>query len=233
MDGVQGYLRSIFFIVACLISVSGKAADTSGSIGQVLETYRDKVEFRLIPYFQYAGVNWPPEEMQLLAVKDTRRMELWARSGNGWRHVRDYKIKGMSGALGPKLKEGDLQVPEGIYRISRLNPNSSFHLSLKVDYPNAYDREMAQRDGRRQLGGDIFIHGSRVSRGCLAMGDNAIEELFVLAALLGKDQVGLLIAPVDFRIYSAEQRWPGSPDWSNDLYRNIAAEMRRFEHRKE
>lgn len=87
-----------------------------------------------------------------------------------------------SGGPGPKLREGDLQVPEGVYRLTAFNPNSSYHLSLRVDYPNAEDRAaedraVARSDRRTSLGGDIFIHGKAVSIGCLAIGDPGIEEL--------------------------------------------------------
>ena len=91
----------------------------------------------------------------------------------------------LRGASGPKIQRGDKQVPEGVYGISYLNPNSAYHLSLGVNYPNAFDREMAAKDGRKNLGGDIMIHGKNVSSGCLAVGDEPAEELFVLAAEVG------------------------------------------------
>ncbi|MCP4285839.1 MAG: L,D-transpeptidase family protein [Gammaproteobacteria bacterium] len=232
MKRMQSCLPLVAFFLALLSGLVGAAAYKPVSVEQVVEKYRSKVEARLVPRFRYAGVDWPPLALQLLAIKDTRRMELWARSERGWHFIRDYRIKGMSGVLGPKLKEGDRQVPEGIYSISRLNPNSSFHLSLKVDYPNAYDRKMAKNDGRRQLGGDIFIHGNQVSRGCLAIGDNAIEELFILSALLGKEQVGLLISPVDFRTYSTESLLLNDPQWVGELHREISVEMRKFQRQQ-
>ena len=70
----------------------------------------------------------------------------------------EYPILAASGVLGPKLREGDKQVPEGIYGAEALNPNSKFHLSIRLNYPNTFDRRMAQSDGRTQLGGDIMIH---------------------------------------------------------------------------
>jgi len=233
MKRVRSCLPLMVLIVACLSAAATAESKQPRSVAQVLDKYQDKVESRLMPRFRYAGVDWPPRELMLLAIKQSRRMELWARADNGWHYIRDYLIKGLSGRLGPKLKQGDRQVPEGLYRISHLNPNSSFHLSLKVDYPNTYDREMAQRDGRRGLGGDIFIHGNQVSSGCLAIGDNAIEELFVFSALLGKEQVRLLISPVDFRIYSTESLTAKSPGWSGDLYREISDEMRKFQRQQQ
>ena len=70
-----------------------------------------------------------------------------------------------------KLKEGDGQVPEGIYHIDSLNPNSMFHLSIRLDYPNSFDKQQGKIDGRKELGSDIMIHGNTCSSGCLAIGD--------------------------------------------------------------
>ena len=79
---------------------------------------------------------------------------------------------------GPKRKEGDRQVPEGCYTIAVFNPKSRFHLSLGLDYPNESDRILA--DPARP-GGEIYIHGSAVSIGCLPLGDAGIEELYLAA----------------------------------------------------
>ena len=135
--------------------------------------------------------------------KNERRVAVWARSGTSWRFIRNYPILAASGHAGPKLRQGDLQVPEGVYRIEHLNPNSSYHLSMKVSYPNAFDRRMAARDGRTRLGGDIFIHGKDVSIGCVALGDRAIEELFTLVAETGHAKVKVIIAPNDLRVAGA------------------------------
>jgi len=132
-----------------------------------------------------------------------------------------------SGALGPKLLQGDRQVPEGVYRVLWLNPNSSYHLSMKLDYPNAFDRERARRDGRTDLGGDIFVHGRAVSIGCVALGDPAIEELFVLAADVGTARVQAVIAPRDLRVPSARDPEIASP-WAPELYRLVRREMARL-----
>jgi murein L,D-transpeptidase YafK len=82
-----------------------------------------------------------------------------------------------SGRPGPKRKEGDRQVPEGFYAIDLFNPVSEFHLSMRVNYPNESDRILSDPV---KPGGDIYIHGSNVSIGCLPIGDEKIEELFVL-----------------------------------------------------
>ena len=135
---------------------------------QVMERYSDIADERMKPAFAKAGVPFPPERISLLAFKEERVMELWAWHRAKWVHVLDWPVLGASGKSGPKLREGDKQVPEGYYRVTLLNPNSNFHLSMKLDYPNAFDRTHATSDGRDRLGGNIFIHGTKSSVGCLA-----------------------------------------------------------------
>lgn len=148
-----------------------------------------------------------------LALKSERRLEVYAARGtNSPRFVRAFPILAASGGPGPKLREGDLQVPEGRYRIQLLNPNSRFHVSLRVNYPSPEDVAVAEREERTSLGGDIMIHGSNVSVGCLAMGDEVAEDLFTLAARTGLEGVEVWIAPVDFRVRdstgtAAEKPW--------------------------
>jgi murein L,D-transpeptidase YafK len=161
----------------------------------------------------------------LAAFKQERQLEVYAASPSGpLRFIRAYPIKAASGHLGPKLQEGDCQVPEGLYSIEYLNPNSSYHLSMKIDYPNAFDRMRGTKDGRLQLGGDIMIHGNDVSVGCLAMGDAAAEDLFVLAAQTGIKNISVILSPVDFRVRNLPLISPGAhslPPWTQDLYPQI------------
>lgn len=173
-----------------------------------------------------AGVPPRPERLWLLAVKDERRLELWAAKSPGGRvRVTAWPVLAASGGAGPKLREGDRQVPEGIYQIEGLNPNSAYHLSLKVGYPNASDRAWASRDGRTRLGGDIFIHGKDVSIGCLAIGDAAIEELFWLVGTLGREAFQVVIVPTDLRVRPA----PTVPvSWAPELYGKLKAELAQF-----
>jgi hypothetical protein len=194
-----------------------------------LAQFGERAGARLAPHFEAAGVAFPPEEIALLAFKDARILQLYARAtGQGWRFVRSYPVLGASGFLGPKLREGDEQVPEGIYRVTLLNPNSRFHVSLRLDYPNEFDRRMAHEDHRARLGGDIMIHGKNVSAGCLAMGDEAAEELFTLAAQVLPARVRVLISPTDFRQSAWLMPVSGSPAWTPGLYRQLEAELRQF-----
>ncbi|HYR27130.1 MAG TPA: L,D-transpeptidase family protein [Thermoanaerobaculia bacterium] len=197
------------------------------SVADAVAKYGPDARARLGPHFRRAGVVYPPKEIAILGFKEEKRVAIWARDGARWRFIRDYPVLAASGHAGPKLREGDRQVPEGVYRIAHLNPNSSYHLSMKVSYPNAFDQRMAKRDGRTRLGDDIFIHGKAVSIGCLALGDRAIEELFTLVAETGHARVQVVIAPNDLRV-----RGPivheDTPRWAGELYRTIIAALSPF-----
>ncbi len=198
------------------------------TVDDVVRLFGEKVALRLQPRFEFADVAWPPQRVSLVAFKDTRLIELWALSEGVWQHIKDYRVKAMSGRAGPKLQEGDRQVPEGEYRIELLNPNSAYHLSLKLDYPNTFDRQQADMEGRNNLGGDIFIHGGRVSTGCLAVGNRAAEELFVLTALVGESNVSVLITPRDYRFRPDQPIPADAPAWVHDLHSQIASQLQRF-----
>lgn len=221
--------------IVLLCSLAGDVGAREGpprprTVEQVVAHYRDAVRQRLDAALRRVGLGFPAPELALVALKAERMVELWGRADKGaWRLVKRYPVCAASGGAGPKLAQGDLQVPEGVYRLSSLNPNSAFHLSMKVDYPNADDRERARADGRTQLGGDIFVHGNCVSIGCLALGDEAIEELFVLVAERWPKQPQIVIAPRDFRARAPEaQDFEGHPAWVRDRYAHIARALESF-----
>jgi hypothetical protein len=199
----------------------------SRSVADVLALYGKDARARLRPSFDKAGVSYPPKRVALLVFKKERRVALWAKGTGEWRFVREYPIYAASGHAGPKLREGDYQVPEGLYAIEHLNPNSTYHLSMKVGYPNAFDRQMAKHDGRTRLGGDIFMHGKNLSIGCVAVGDRGIEELFTLVADSGTSNVQVVIAPNDLRTGGAIVH-QDAPPWVGQLYRTVAAALGAF-----
>lgn len=216
-------------------SVRGFLSFTWGKVrgGYTLEErlnqYGPVVASRVRPHIERAGLQYPPYELAYVAFKDSRVFEVYARmsSTEPWRFVRQYAVLGASGKLGPKLSEGDNQVPEGMYRAEYLNPNSRFHLSIRLNYPNDLDKRMARADGRKRLGGDIMIHGSSASIGCLAVGDQAAEDLFVLAGLVAKERVRVLISPTDFRVNPLASPNDG-PAWVRHLYASLRAELHQF-----
>ena len=197
------------------------------TVQDVVARYGPDARARLAPHFRRADVAYPPKEIAILVLKQERRVAVWVRGADGWRFLRNYPILAASGHAGPKLRQGDYQVPEGVYRIAHLNPNSSYHLSMKVSYPNAFDLRMARSDGRTNLGGDIFIHGKDVSIGCVALGDPAIEELFTMVAQTGHDKVKVVIAPNDLRV-AGPVFHETAPRWVRDLYRTVAAALAAF-----
>ena len=181
---------------------------------------------KLTPYFTKAKVSYPPREITFIALKQEIKLELRARGSGEFRFIRDYHIQAASGVAGPKLRQGDRQVPEGIYRIVELNPNSHYHLSMKLNYPNEFDLLHARREGRSAPGSDILIHGKAASTGCLAMGDEAIEELFVLTAQVGAENVKVVISPHDPRTYPLKADSEEDPEWTSELYSIISREIK-------
>ena len=145
--------------------------------GRVQEARRHQGR-RIDELFAAAGVAYPAPVM-LRAFKQEEQLELWAAEAGGgrWVMVARYPIAAASGDLGPKRRRWDHQVPEGFYRIDGFNGASRYHLSLHVDYPNVSDRILGNR---RHPGNNIFIHGDDVSSGCIAVGDRAIEQLYLV-----------------------------------------------------
>lgn len=133
----------------------------------------------------------------IVAYKDEGDLELFVKNKSSltFEKIESYKICAKSGSLGPKRKYGDGQVPEGFYTIDRFNPTSSYYLSLGINYPNQSDRKISNASN---LGGDIFIHGSCVSIGCLPMTDEKIKEIYIYACQAknsGQQKIPVYIFP--------------------------------------
>ncbi|MDX1908244.1 MAG: L,D-transpeptidase family protein [Bacteroidia bacterium] len=196
------------------------------TVTSIRTRYEADVWQRLAPDLRQAGFDTFPDRLAILACKIPRRLTVYGYR-DGWHQIKTYPFTAMSGLPGPKLREGDRQIPEGIYQVGYLNPNSSYHLSLQVNYPNAFDRERAAAEGRTQLGGDIFIHGKDVTIGCIPLGDPAIEEVFILAAAAYPQGIPVIIAPDDFR----QQPWTPPADaseWDIRLYTGIQTALQAF-----
>lgn len=179
------------------------------------------------PAFAKAAIAYPARRVVLAAFKRERRVDVYAgMSPYDMSFIRTIPMTAASGTPGPKLREGDRQVPEGIYSIDELNPNSAYHVAMHLTYPNYYDVAMARMDGRRDLGGGIMIHGSDRSIGCIAVGDVAAEDLFVLASDVGLENVTVVISPRDFRRTGEIEVAAGQPRWVRDLYAEIDRRLR-------
>ena len=145
--------------------------------------------------------------------KEESELEIWKLRDDGrFYHFKTYPICNWSGELGPKIKQGDRQAPEGFYTVSReqMNPNSKYHLAFNLGYPNAYDQRA------RRTGEFLMIHGKCKSAGCYAMTDALIEEIYALAResfLGGNDSFEVHAFP--FRMTEANMaRYARSPGLS-------------------
>lgn len=203
--------------------------DWDKAVDQAIYRYGLRTEPELVQFFKKAKVSYPPKQIALLAFKNEQTLQLWAKDyTNTWRHIHTYPLTAFSGYLGPKLKEHDLQIPEGIYKLTAFNPFSQMHLSMKINYPNAFDRAKALQEGRKKLGDNIFLHGKSKSVGCLAVGDHAIDQLFMLSRRVGLNQIQLIIAPNDLRKSKPKTNLSTQPSWLPELYRQIEHHLSAF-----
>ncbi|MCC5916938.1 MAG: L,D-transpeptidase family protein [Cryomorphaceae bacterium] len=190
------------------------------TIESIQEKHNQTAWERLQPHLSALDLDTFPKQILLVGLKEEKTLEVWVRKDYGWKKLKDYAFTGFSGILGPKLKQGDRQIPEGIYRVEYLNPNSAYHLSFKINYPNEFDRAKARLDNRTNLGGDIFIHGKDKTIGCIPIGDEGIEELFLMVSHALNRGITVIISPRDFR---KNKSFPEieNINWENELYLKI------------
>ena len=199
------------------------------SIDKAIIKYGLKTEPSLKASFDKAGITYPPRDIALLAFKKERYIELWASDGNKKsKLIRSYPLTAYSGTFGPKLRENDLQIPEGIYQLVSFNPFSSMHLSMMINYPNQFDRYHAKKEGRRKVGNDIFLHGKAESVGCLAIGNEAIDQLFLLVRRVGLKKTTVIISPNDIRKNPIATDLTKHPRWITKLYASIKSELNKY-----
>lgn len=196
------------------------------TVADRIDQFGAQARARLAPDFEAAGIPYPPRDVVLVGLKQERELQLYASGENGALHfIKAYPFAAWTGKLGPKLAEGDRQIPEGLYRLEYLNPNSIAHVSLKISYPNAFDRERGAEDGRTELGSDIMIHGrTGGSLGCVVLDDPDVEEIFTLANDIGLSRISVLLAPVDLRLKPAPEM-KNAPGWIGHVYSDLTAAM--------
>lgn len=225
-------------LIAISIAVATGAASCFGAeanklvlkkpltIVEVLQTYGDSARAKVKVACNAANVQYPPRTSTWVALKEEKMLFVFAPDRAGkTKLVLSFPIIGASGVAGPKLREGDKQVPEGFYRLTRFRPNLVAHIGIEVDYPNAEDRVHARSAARSNLGGDIIIHGSRWSTGCLAMENAPIEQLFILATDVGLGNINLLFAPCDLTRTRPKVNYAAQPDWLPRLYDRLKVAM--------
>lgn len=197
-------LPSVFLMLVALTGFTQTAyhpgfADNQRNNTRLTDPLRKK-EDSLMRQFKDKGLEWPAKYIYIRSFKYDSQLEVWVKGEKEqpFKLFKTYKVCAMAGTLGPKRMEGDYQVPEGFYYINEFNPRSVYHLSLGLNYPNASDRFLSDAI---QPGGDIYIHGSCVTTGCIPITDGQIEELYVLASnakALGQDFIPVHIFPIRF-----------------------------------
>lgn len=145
--------------------------------------------------------------------KEERVLELWMlrRDTGKYEMFRTWPVVKMSGHPGPKLAEGDMQAPEGFYKVFRrqMNPKSAFHLSFDIGFPNDYDR------AHGRTGSHIMVHGNAVSAGCFAMTDPKIEEIYTLCdAALAAGQPFFRVHVFPFRMTAQRMKATDGSEWA-------------------
>lgn len=162
--------------------------------------------------FYAKKLTWPVQSMYIRSFKYDSQLEVWVKEQGAaiYSLFKTYPVCALAGSLGPKRVQGDYQVPEGFYYINEFNPFSSYYLSLGLNYPNASDRILSDS---LKPGGDIYIHGSCVTVGCIPITDQQIDELYILAAFArdaGQDFIPVHIFPCRFDV-------PKSQAYLNEL----------------
>ena len=183
---LRSLLCNFSFSVAVILLLASLQSNTGASFkaaqmkfSRVKQAYDDKEQL-VLDRLKEKYVDKSTVNIFIRVFKKEMRLEVWARSNrqNAYLLLHNYEICAFSGDLGPKRAGGDGQVPEGFYTIDRYNPFSNFYLSLGINYPNQSDRILGVKGN---LGGDIFIHGSCVTIGCMPMTDDKIKEIYILS----------------------------------------------------
>jgi murein L,D-transpeptidase YafK len=127
------------------------------------------------------NINSNSFDLFLRAFKKEQKLEVWAKNkaDDTFILLKSYEYCASTGVLGPKRRSGDRQIPEGFYEVDLFNPQSQYLLSFRINYPNKSDLVFADK---LNPGDNIFIHGHCVTIGCIPIGDENIQELYLLAA---------------------------------------------------
>lgn len=172
-------------------------------------------------------------EVFIRIFKKEQELELWVKNKADSKFIflKKIAICASSGELGPKRKEGDYQVPEGIYDIESFNPNSSYFLALKVSYPNKSDKILV--DGKR-TGGDIMIHGNCVTIGCIPLQDEPVKDVYMLCVEAKNNSTSprIEIYPCKFTTENIKFLGENFNENKNNFWKNIKPAYTYFEANK-
>lgn len=201
-------MKNLFFLIIFILAAAGSQAQGSFAVnfadyqkgfarpGDAWKRKEDTLEKQ----FAAKGLVWPAKYIYIRSFKYDGQMEVWVKNERkeAFKFFKTYKICALAGTLGPKRMQGDYQVPEGFYYINEFNPNSTYYLSLGLNYPNASDKILSDS---LHPGGDIYIHGSCVTVGCIPVTDQQIDEIYMLAVSAknnGEDYIPVHIFPIRY-----------------------------------
>ena len=202
-------LLNFVLVAAVAFAMAACTTEESGRVKPLSEETKQEL----------AAKGMTPEGSIFVRIfKDEAELEVWKDVGGGqFAHFKTYPICAWSGNLGPKQREGDRQAPEGFYVIkpSQMNPNSQFHLAFNLGYPNAYDRSFGR------TGAYLMVHGDCSSRGCYAMTNPQIEEIYALAvAAFRGGQKAFNVHAFPFRMHDVNMTKHAGNKWIG-FWRNI------------
>ena len=190
MKKITAVLSSVFLTALALCSCDSEAEEQAKYAGIEVPVFTKrkvpsserseavvaKVAPRLIAELQEKTLVYG-DPIFIRVFKEEMELEVWVEGEDEFELFRTYRVAAWSGTVGPKLREGDKQAPEGFYFVvpGGMNPNSQYHLAFNLGYPNAYDK------AHKRTGSALMVHGSTGSIGCYAMTDARIEEIYTLA----------------------------------------------------
>ena len=205
------FILKFFVVISCLIiELSAYAYRPYVPKAARLELEKKNVESIIKAQLAKKGLNFG-QLIFIRVFKEDRELEVWVKGDAEYKLFKTYTICNFSGTLGPKLKRGDGQAPEGFYHVgtSQMLPNSNYHLSFNINYPNAYDRSY------EHIGNYPMIHGGCVSNSSYAMTDKSIEEIYLLAeASLKYKQPTFSVHIFPFKMTSKNMEKHKASKWS-------------------
>ncbi len=225
----------IFFIVFTQVVTSQTFKEQQLQFPRVKTAFKEKND-RIDSLLGILQIPKNDLNIFLRAFKKEKRLELWVKKKNDSQYVllTTYLFCEISGDLGPKRKEGDGQIPEGIYKINHFNPESSFYLSLGINYPNKSDAILGMQG---KLGGEIYIHGNCVTIGCIPITDDRIKELYLFAVEArnnGQEEIPVHIFPtlLDDNHFQTLIEYTKSDSSKIEFWRNLSIVYQQFEATK-
>lgn len=194
-------MKPVFIIALLFMLQQASFKETQLKNTRVKTAYDDK-EATVKKYFADKNHSMDKFQLFLRAFKKEQILEVWIKekTKEQFSLLHTYDFCASSGTLGAKRKEGDLQIPEGIYTINHFNPLSNFYLSLGINYPNESDKILSDK---KHPGGAIYIHGNCVTIGCIPITDDKIKELYVIAVEArngGQDKIPVHIFPAKLEV---------------------------------